>query len=198
MDMFQIINKTTNIGFDGQKKEINGFTHKTSIKTIYSKHKYNVRLIHHSEKEWLLKNTKLSNIHYWTGWNRFFLNSLIYLLNKTKWFSKWIYKGTHPLLKKFKNKTSHRLEPAYLIVSINGKRNGKQENKEWQVKAYSDYGATAIMAVEITLLSMEIKQKGVFHPADIISMDQLLPKLVREDIIISKINNDEENKKICC
>lgn len=187
MDMFKIIHKPTYYGFGNEKIFIKGFTKKYVVKPNASNKKYTVRLIHHSEKEWLLKNLPLTNIHYWTGWNLHVFNKLIHVLNHTKWFNTWIQKTNHPLLKRIRKNSKPKDETAFLIVSVHGIKSGIEKKVEWHVKTFSDYGITAMMAAAVTDLILKMNVKGVFHPADIIKWKDISPKMMRRNVIISRL-----------
>ncbi len=187
MDMFTIIHQPTHYGFGNKKNLIKGFTKKNVVKLKTLKKTFTVRLIHHSEKEWLMKGLPLTNIHYWTGWNSCIFSQLIYWFNNTKWFDKWIHKPDHPFLKKIRKNSKPKDETAYMVVSAHGLQNGVEKKAEWHVKTFSDYGLTAIMATTVTDLTLKMNLKGVFHPADILTWDDLSSRVTRKNVVISKI-----------
>lgn len=187
LDMFKIIQKPTDYGFGNEKIYVPGFTKKNLVKPVASKRDYTIRLIHHSEKEWLLEKMPLTNIHYWTGWNSAAFNRVVYHLIHTKWFDKWIQKPNHPFLKKIRKDTKPKDETAYLVVIVKGKEKSIEKKVEWHVKTFSDYGITAIMAAAVTDLTLKMNKKGVFHPAEIIKWEVLSPKMMRNDVSIARI-----------
>jgi saccharopine dehydrogenase-like NADP-dependent oxidoreductase len=187
MDMFKIIHEPTYMFIDDEKKHIKGFTRKHVIKPHQANKKYTVRLIHHSEKEQLMRDFDLKRTNYWTSWNNLFFNKIIYLLNRSKWFAKWIEKPSHPILKKIRKNYRPKNETVYLIVSVQGIKNGIEKKIEWHVQAFSDYGLTARMTTAVTHLALRQNRIGVFHPYQLFKWRDLSPNLIRNDVKVSKL-----------
>lgn len=186
LDMFNIIHQQAIFTDNLETKTVHGFSLKQIVIPKNSNKKHTVRLIHHSEKEWLSRDFQLNKIHYWTGWNNALFNKIIATLVQTKWFKRWIGKPNHPILRKLRKNTKPKNESAYLIVSVHGTKGQSESQVEWHVKTFSDYGITAIMATAITDLALKSDAVGVFHPAHLFKWEDVSSKVIRQNIMVSK------------
>lgn len=191
LDMLRIISQPVTIAAGKESKQVPGFIKKLKFKLLTSKDTYTLRLINHPEKEYLSDRFTFNNINYWTSWNNKFLNVFLEVLNFTGILKKLVNKKKYPILGKFKKKYNEKDETAYLQVVVTSISSGIKKIKKYQIRIFSDYKMTAKIVVLLAMISEYKNKKGVLHPCDIMSLDEVLD--IIDDSYAEFVEIDQEN-----
>ena len=172
-DMLQILTRPVpDLGGPGV---IPGFSQKRRVK-IPGEDWLPVRRIDHYE-EWILKE-HWPEVAFasWTGWNRPSFSAMLSLLNRVGLLS-WLVQGRRQLLGVALRHRPDRGEDAWLVVEVSGKQGGRAMERGLALRAPSDYGTAARMAVGLIPHLLEYPGQGVVFPFEMVTMESILSTL---------------------
>ena len=154
---------------------IRGFSQKRRVK-IPGEAWLPVRRIDHYEEHMLKEKWPEVTFSSWTGWNRPTFSAMLSLLNRVGLLS-WLAGSRGNLLELALRHRPDRGEETWLMVEASGKQDGRVTKRGLALRAPSDYGTAARVAVGLIPHLLRYPGRGVLFPFEVVTMEAILPAL---------------------
>jgi hypothetical protein len=139
----------------------------------------------------LIEHLYIPNISYWVGWEAETLTRLMALLKKAGVLAYCLKNKTFGrLFSKVIRHNPDKPETTALTVEVQGVRDDQPAHKVFTVKAFSDYGATAIFSAALAKRILRQPVPGVQFPFEITDVPEILSLMDCDKIVLNKRNNE--------
>ena len=189
-DMLDMISQDVEFSHNGQKCMFPGFTRKRVM--VYPEHQgeHMQRLVNFWEASAVSEYFNISDVNYWTSFDKALLNFVVALLRSVGFLKLFHNERTRVRAGKIMNSIMGRgkseLETTYVQVEVTGQKDKKPCKSRMTISVPSDYGTTAMSVVAMIkrILQGEIQPKGVKFPFEIFSLQNIIRAIDCEEIEI--------------
>jgi len=187
-DMLRMFNQTANLNMGSEKQQVPGFSAKKVMTFPEPFGDKKMRRVSFIEEKIVSKKLKVSEVNFWTAFEKESFNLLVSALNKTGAFKIFDQKNKGLKLAKIVNFLKKagvsKTETAGVMAIVSGQKDGQPYTSQITAMVPSDYGTTAMCAAAMTRLILDgnVVVKGVKYPFEVFSLDQLLDTIDCEDI----------------
>lgn len=185
LQMIATFQRPVSAVIDGRETRIPGFQHTRMLDFPEPFGKKRLRLVDYGERAVLAERLGLPTLAYWLGWETEALTTVMALLKKAGVLAYCLKNKSFGKL--FSNVIRHnpnKPETTALSVETRGIRDDRPICKRMTLKAFSDYGATAIFNAALAEHLLQAPLPGVRFPFEMTDMYAMLARMNCEEIVI--------------